>query len=127
MMREVFLIGIGGFFGSISRYLVYVWFSARPGLTSFPWATLVVNLFGCFLIGVISLWLEKSLPQHRQIYLFCSVGFLGAFTTFSAFGIETLLLLKNSHHVLAIANISLNIVVGLIAVFCGRTFLSLFI
>lgn len=119
MNQELLIVGIGGFIGSIVRYLVYVGF-AQKNWTDFPWATLSINVLGCFIIGFLSAWLEKALPNHRQIYLAGSVGFLGAFTTFSAFGLETLNLLKNQGFLLALANILANVLIGLAAVWLGR-------
>ncbi|MBY0316036.1 MAG: fluoride efflux transporter CrcB [Bdellovibrionales bacterium] len=118
-MKDIFIVGLGGFLGATSRHLVYLWFGAR-NWTSFPWATLFINILGCFLIGALSLWIEKSLPYHRTVFLLASVGFLGAFTTFSAFGLETFNLLKQQQVPWALMNIIASITLGLVAVVLGR-------
>jgi fluoride exporter len=120
---ELILVGIGGVLGSISRYLVYVWFNAKAW-NQFPWATLSINVVGCLFIGIIGGLIERSVPFHRNLYLIGSVGFLGAFTTFSAFGIETLSLIRVEGIVPAMANIFANVALGLIAVWIGRALFS---
>jgi fluoride exporter len=117
---ELLLVGIGGVAGSVSRYLVYVWFNAKEW-NQFPWATLLINVAGCLLIGIIGGMIERSVPYHRSLYLMGSVGFLGAFTTFSAFGLETLSLIRVQGLVPAMLNILANVIIGLAAVWLGRT------
>lgn len=120
MKQDLLIVGIGGFVGTMARYLVYVWMGSR-NLNSFPWGTLLVNLIGCLAIGFISMAVEKMVPHHRQIYLAVSVGFLGAFTTFSAFGLETLNLMRQQQIGFAFLNIALNVIFGITMVWIGRT------
>jgi fluoride exporter len=96
-------VGLGGFLGAISRYAV----GLLLPVTDFPWATLVVNAVGCLAIAILA---ARALPTH--ISLFLIPGFLGAFTTFSAFGLETVRLLQ-SQPWLAAANIAANLFIGL--------------
>jgi CrcB protein len=119
MIKDLLFIGIGGFAGSIFRYLIYLSFASR-NLTIFPYATLIINLVGCLAIGVVSVMIEKAVPQSRVLYLMVSVGLLGGFTTFSAFGLETLNLLENQQTQLALLNILANVLLGLAAVWIGR-------
>lgn len=119
MKYDLLAVGAAGFVGSVSRYLVYVWIGSR-NTSSFPYTTLIVNLAGCFLIGAFSLLIERAVPQHRTLFLVGSVGFLGAFTTFSAFGLETLNLLRNQQPSLAIINALANVLFGIAAVWLGR-------
>lgn len=88
----ILLLGAGGAVGAILRYLVSGWVQARQG-TAFPWGTLAVNVVGCLLIGVLTPLVSEKLvrPEYRTALL---VGGLGAFTTFSTFGYETLSLLE---------------------------------
>lgn len=123
MALELLIVGLSGFAGSISRYLVYLWLASRDS-TSFPWATFVVNVMGCFLIGIIGATIERAVPYHRHLYLVGSVGFLGAFTTFSAFGNETISLLRSQQTSLALLNVGANLFVGLSAVLLGRFLIS---
>lgn len=119
MKMEILIVGLFGFLGSITRFLVYIWFGNK-NITSFPWATFAVNIIGCLFIGIIGGLVEKQIPNHRLIYLAGSVGFLGAFTTFSAFGFETLNLIRSEEMGMAFANIAANLIFGLIAVWLGR-------
>lgn len=119
MTLNLLIVGLSGFFGSIARYLVYIYFGPRNA-TSFPWATFFVNVTGCLLIGIIGALIERSVPYHRHLYLVGSVGFLGAFTTFSAFGLETISLLRNQQSLLALMNVGANLVLGFVAVVVGR-------
>ncbi|MBL7542880.1 MAG: CrcB family protein [Bdellovibrionaceae bacterium] len=119
MKMELLIVGTFGFVAAIMRFLVYVWLGDRS-TSSFPWATFTVNTVGCFLIGILGTLVEKQIPNYRLLYLAGSVGFLGTFTTFSAFGFETLHLLRNQEIGLAVANIAANIIIGLSAVFLGR-------
>lgn len=119
MKYEFLLIGLGGFFGSITRHGLYLFFASRKWI-SFPWATLSINVLGCLLIGFLGAWGERGLSQHRSLVLMSTVGFLGAFTTFSAFGHETMTLLRLHQFHLGLANVLANVLLGLGAVFLGR-------
>ncbi len=119
MKMDLLIVGSFGFIGAISRYLVYVWLGHK-NIGSFPWATFTVNIIGCFFIGIVGTLVEKQVPNFRFLYLAASVGFLGTFTTFSAFGFETLSLVRNQEVGMAFANIAANLCVGLIAVALGR-------
>ncbi len=121
---DLLIVGLSGFFGAIARYSVYLWVGNRSFI-SFPWATLSVNIFGCLLIGVLGTLIEHEIPYHRQLLLVGSIGFLGAFTTFSAFGFETLTLLRNQQIVFALLNVMANVVFGISAVWLGRSLVLL--
>lgn len=126
MKLDFLLVGVGGFLRSMARYLVFLWFGYK-NLVSFPWATLLVNVAGCLLIGLIGAQMERSTSyQHHHIFLVCSVGFLGAFTTFSAFGFETVTLLRGQQTALALLNIGSNVALGVGAVFIGRSLAALY-
>jgi len=116
---SLLIVGTGGFIGSAARYaaggLVH---RLIPGVT-FPWGTVVVNVLGCFLIGMVA-----ALTQTRQLLtpetrLLVMVGILGGFTTFSTFGYETFALLRDGEPLRALGNASLHFVVGLGAVWLG--------
>jgi len=126
MLTNIFIVGVGGFIGSIARYFAYLW--ARnyfPG--NFPIATLIVNVVGCFAIGVLAEAIRKTFPLQEEFALLISVGFLGALTTFSTFGLETTDFLRENFFSMALLNVLANLCLGILAVFAGRYLYSLFI
>ncbi len=119
-MLNILFVGLGGFAGSVSRYLVYVFFRSHFPY-SFPLATLAVNTVGCFLIGIVFSQVDLgNFSTQPRLLLFLTVGILGGFTTFSAFGLETAELLQQHHYLFAFLNISANLVLGIGAVFLGK-------
>ena len=116
-MNQILLIGLGGALGAISRYglssLVY-----RITGREFPWGTLVVNVFGSLLMGILSVWLIERVanPELRALLI---VGFLGALTTFSTFSIETLALLEDGALARAFANVLMSVIVCVAAAWAG--------
>lgn len=110
-------IGLGGAFGSVSRYLVGGWL--QPASGRFPCGTAAVNLIGCLLIGLLSEWLGQRalLPAAWRLPLL--VGFLGAFTTFSTFSYENLQLLNGGQLPQALLNLLLQPAFGLAGVWLG--------
>jgi fluoride exporter len=117
---KLFLAGLGGFIGSSLRYVVtgYVQQSSRS--ISFPYGTLAVNLAGCFIIGFLSQLAETRGVFSAESRTFVFVGLLGGFTTFSAFGNETMNLWRDGQNGLALANIAAHLVLGLGAVWVSR-------
>ncbi len=120
-MTNILLVGLGGFVGSVLRYLVsgYVQQSAKS--IDFPYGTLAVNVIGCFIIGFLAQLAEEHGVFTSQSRSFVFVGILGGFTTFSSFGNETLNLARDSQIMGSLANIGANVVLGLFAVWLGRT------
>ncbi|HBN79865.1 MAG TPA: fluoride efflux transporter CrcB [Ruminococcaceae bacterium] len=117
-MLKVFYVGLGGFLGSAMRYLVSV-YSARLFGTQFPYGTLIVNVGGGFLIGLItgiSLSTDLISPDLK---LFLVTGIIGGFTTFSTFSNETAGLLAAGSYSLGVLNICLNLFLGLGGVALG--------
>jgi CrcB protein len=118
-MANIFIIGIGGFLGAISRYGVALWIGQRWGRT-FPLGTFLINISGSFLIGLLmSLFTERFMvnPQWRLLLI---VGFLGAYTTFSTFEYETGALVKDGEWMIAMLNVVLSVIVGFIALKLGE-------
>ena len=119
-MIKVLLVGLGGFVGSIARYGFGGLVQGRTGAT-FPFGTLAVNVLGCFVIGGLSELAETRGVLTPETRAFLVIGVLGGFTTFSAFGNETLNLLRERDVALAAANVLANVVLALVAVWLGRS------
>lgn len=116
-MTKLLLIAVGGAGGALLRYVLSGLAYRLLGET-FPWGTLVVNTIGCFLIGL--LWgLTERAPLPPQANLFIFTGTLGAFTTFSTYGLETVNLLRDGEVVLGLTNILASNVIGFAGVFLG--------
>jgi CrcB protein len=116
---DLVLIGVGGFFGAISRYLVDGWVSGSTKVGAFPLGTFVINLSGAFALGLLfALALEKAAidPRIRGPVM---IGFLGAYTTFSTLMLESWRLAEDGSWGLALLNIGLSGVLGMCAVFAG--------
>lgn len=125
MIRNILLIGLGGGVGSVARYFCQRWFNeAYPH--PFPWGTFVVNLVGCFLIGVIYAASEKTTTLSPQIRLLLITGFCGGFTTFSTFAFENMNLLRSGDMTYFFLYTVGSIVLGVGGVFAGMTLMKLF-
>lgn len=118
MLNKILLVLMGGSLGAVCRYaaglLAVRWFGV-----SFPWGTLIVNLVGCFLIGLAFSLAEKGAIMGPQARLFFVTGYLGALTTFSSYAMETISSLRAGTYLVAVANILLNNLVGLALVVAG--------
>jgi CrcB protein len=110
-------VALGGALGASARYGASTLLNRVAG-ASFPLGTLAVNAVGCALAGAALGWLERE-PSPAHVRLFLIVGVLGGFTTFSAFGVETLALHRDGRSVAALGNVALNVVLGLFATFVG--------
>ncbi len=119
-MIKILVVGAGGFLGAIFRYLVSGLVQNISGSVSFPAGTLAVNLLGCVLIGVLSKISEDWGVFSMETRLFLFIGFLGAFTTYSTFGNETLNLLRDDEWVYAMLYVGLHLVLGIGGVWLGR-------
>ena len=106
-LREGALVGAGGFLGALGRFLVSGWFQART--EHFPYGTLAVNLIGSLALGFLVTALAARVLADSSLRLLAMVGFLGAFTTFSAFSHETVLLWQGGRWLALCANIGLNV------------------
>jgi CrcB protein len=115
-IRSIGYIAIGGFIGSILRYWIGEWLIVKGG---FPLGTLIVNLLGCLLLGwfLSDQWVQQKLSTY--IRLGVATGFLGAFTTFSTFSVETLLFIERHEFGMAIVYVLLSIGLGLSATLFG--------
>jgi CrcB protein len=116
MYKVIFLMA-GGALGTLSRYYVSgLSHKVLPGL--FPWGTMVVNALGALVIGLLwGLFEAKNISPQLRMFVF--VGFLGGFTTFSTFALETLNLLKDNEIKMAVINVLANNILAILFVFAG--------
>ena len=119
-MLNILLVGIGGFIGSVARYLVSGWMQAASKSIDFPFGTLTVNLIGCFVIGFLAQLTEARGVFASESRAFVFIGILGGFTTFSSFGNDTLNLARAGETFNALSNIGANVIFGLAMVWLGR-------
>lgn len=118
-MRSLWLVAAGGALGAVARAVVSTAIRSRWP-SSLPWGTIVVNLTGCLVLGLLSGFLESRPHAHPTWRAFGAVGVLGAFTTFSTFEHETLALLQHGEVPGALANVAISVVLGLAAVYVGH-------
>ena len=120
-LLKIWWVGLGGFLGANARYWLGVWFEARAQGGQFPWATLVINVTGSFLLGLfMALDVERlALPRAPVLRLLFAVGFLGAYTTFSTFTYETLALAETGAPGRAFGNVLGSVAAGLLAAWLG--------
>jgi CrcB protein len=119
-MHKILLIGMGGFVGSILRYLVSGYIQQVTKSVLFPYGTLTVNLLGCFIIGFLSQLAEARgvfTPESRALIF---IGFLGGFTTFSTFSNESVNLLRDGENFYALINAGIHLAFGFGAVWLGH-------
>jgi fluoride exporter len=118
---NILFVGVGGFVGSVLRYLVGGWAQQVSKSLDFPYGTLTVNLIGCFVIGFLSQLAENRGIFATEARLLVFIGLLGGFTTFSSFGNDTLNLARSGQMFNALINVAANVVFGLLLVWLGRT------
>jgi CrcB protein len=111
-------VAVGGAAGSVLRFLVGVWFLQRTG-PGFPWGTLTINLTGAFAIGIVMQLAQSRLGLNPYARVLLATGFLGGYTTFSAFAYETYALGRDALTVQSLAYGFGSVVAGVAAVFLG--------
>jgi CrcB protein len=117
-MEKVLIAGAGGFLGTTVRYaLGGVVYRFLP--TSFPYATFLINVTGCFFIGLLGVIAEERLGLSPGARVFWMTGVLGGYTTFSTFGYETVMLLREGSHAAGVVNVMGQVGLGLLAVGLG--------
>ncbi|MCS7001867.1 MAG: fluoride efflux transporter CrcB [Dehalococcoidia bacterium] len=117
-MREVLLVGVGGFLGANARYWIAQFAAQRFGV-AFPYGTLAINVTGSLVLGVFLAIVETRVPLSYDARLLFAVGFLGAYTTFSTFTVEVLALIERAEFVAAATYVLASVVIGLLAAAVG--------
>lgn len=125
MSRLLLFVGVGGFAGAILRYVLSGYVQQAMRSATFPYGTLAVNVFGCFVIGLLSQLVESHGLFTADARALVLPGFLGGFTTFSSFGNETMNLFRGAQSQSAVVNVAANILLGLGAVWFGRSVAAL--
>lgn len=121
MMKNILFVALGGSLGSVARYLCQRWLNVQhPGF--FPWGTFAVNISGCLLIGLFWGLTFRSFTANESWKLFLMTGICGGFTTFSAFTLESIGLLREDKFFLFFSYVLGSVALGLAATYAGMKF-----
>lgn len=118
-MKNIILVGLGGFIGAASRYKMGLIIVHLALVEKFPLSTCIINILGCFLIGLISGFVEKTQLITPEVRLLLMTGVLGGFTTFSTFGLETFSLIRRNNFQFAFLYVGVSVGAGIFAVWLG--------
>lgn len=118
MMVYSLAVAAGGALGAVSRYWLMLWVSAQGGMR-FPWGTLLVNVLGSCAIGVLYVLISERMVLTEQWRALLVVGYLGAFTTFSTFSLDALLLLQEGRVLPALAYVGTSVLLCLAGAWLG--------
>ena len=118
MLRTILLVGAGGFIGSVMRYLVQV-FVEKDLSSTFPYGTLIANIAGSFIIGIVFALAEKGNLMSSEWRMFLTVGICGGFTTFSSFAYNNFTMLKENSFGPFFINVFGSLFLGILAVYLG--------
>ncbi|MEG0856598.1 MAG: fluoride efflux transporter CrcB [Terrisporobacter sp.] len=118
-MINALFVGLGGFIGAISRYLISM-YSSKIFISKIPIGTLFVNVVGGLLIGIVMEMNSKTNLISPHLKLFLTTGLMGGLTTFSTFSYETINLMQEGSYLLGCLNIFLNVSLSLFGVFISR-------
>ncbi len=118
-MRTVLAVALAGALGALARWSIGAWFGHR--FPSFPWGTMVINVSGSFILGVMFAVLVERNIGSTTLRVALMTGLMGAYTTFSTFSLETFRLFEDGATGSALANIGFSVVLGLVGVWLGVT------
>lgn len=116
-MNQILLVGLGGALGSIARFKLSGLILRHTIEWRFPLPTFTINIIGCLVIGILAGLATKESFFSNDIRVFLFTGLVGGFTTFSAFGLETLLLLRREEFAIAALYVALSILIGIAVMF----------
>jgi fluoride exporter len=123
MPRTLFIVGAGGFIGTVIRFLVSRYFQENV-FSLFPWGTFTVNIVGSLLIGIFYGMSERGNLLNPEMRVFLTVGICGGFTTFSSLTNDAFMLIQEKEWFKLSLYASLSFFLGLIAVYIGRTLIK---
>ncbi|PVX49953.1 camphor resistance protein CrcB [Balneicella halophila] len=124
MLKNILIVGFGGFIGSILRYMVsWLFMNNSANKTLFPWGTFTVNIIGCLLIGLLWGMMDTYDWFSEELRLFLMVGFCGGFTTFSSYAFEGLIIGK-SNLTLSFVYMGISLLTGLLFVYLGHALIK---
>ena len=119
MLKSLLIVGTGSFIGGAMRYLLSTYIKNMYGQT-FPWGTLVVNLLGCFVFGIIFALFSKHNSTDNTFYLLLTTGICGGFTTFSTFANESVQMIQNGNIGEFIGYMATSVIVGIALIALGH-------
>ena len=119
MTKEILIVGVGSFTGGALRYILSVGLSKLGRLWAFPIGIMVINVLGCFLIGVLYGYFKSKATTDPVLPLLLMTGVLGGFTTFSTFSFETIQLLQQNEWLKAVLYVVGSVGVGVVACYLG--------
>ncbi len=124
-MQKLILIAVSGAMGTLARYGLNN-LTGKICKAGFPAGTLIINIIGCLLFGIVFALIEKYAHFTSNMKYYVLIGFMGAFTTFSAFAYESFFMLKSGNYFHAFLNIAMHIIIGIIMIFAGIKLVEMF-
>lgn len=118
MLRDILLVFIGSGVGGSLRFVISRLLASFIA-SAYPWGTFVVNVLGCFIIGLVNGWFNNGSIPDTNVKLLLTVGFCGGFTTFSSFMNENLTLLRADNFPIFIAYSALSLILGMLSLWLG--------
>jgi len=117
-IKNILLVLVGSGIGGASRYIIADFIKQKYS-PKYPLGTCLINIVGCFIIGLVLGYFAKNTTENADIKLLLTTGFCGGFTTFSAFAAENLYLIKSGNQLTALFYIVLSVLLGILATFLG--------
>ncbi|MFN5020293.1 MAG: fluoride efflux transporter CrcB [bacterium] len=122
-LKNILLVLVGSAAGGSMRYITSLMIQSKNN-TQFPWGTFLINIIGCFVIGMVYAMAARNATTGSDIKLLLATGFCGGFTTFSAFAFENLELFKSGMHMTALMYVILSVTLGILAVVLGASLIK---